>query len=218
MQGVVQKNEHPREGAVTWTRWLLVCFPILAVGLLGGCDSTPRQPEEEPGNRAVEHEPEEEVETVVVPRQCMDQVKEFLSREQFVLADHIVIDTSSDPFFTLISATADPDAVEKTEAVDARRRLSLLSLKNRTGFTHLEAVLPQIRVGNGFRVVATKDVLVRFHNRVDRKRPVFLTLKAIGNVIRYDSHDGRKFPADALTLTLEVVAADGGYMFRSRIE
>jgi hypothetical protein len=147
----------------------------------------------------------------------VEQVEEFVGREQLLLADRVEIDASADPFFATTAVVADPEAVEKLEAVDADKRISILRLRNRTGQENIESVLPKIRVGGGFLVVATKEILVRFHQTVRAPRPIFLDISARGRVVYRDTHAPEPVRADGLGLTIEVREEGEGYMFASRL-
>jgi hypothetical protein len=197
-------------------RLLPALLAVVAVVVLGACDSTPTRE----GKRGPDEPPDigEERETVVVPKLCVEQLAEFVNRQQLILADHVSIDASSDPFFTAVTATIDPQMVEKKEGIDVAKRMSVLSLKNRTDHANIENLLPQIRVGDGMKVVGTKDIVVRFHNRKGAKRPIYFHLRAYGNVLHYDSHSGRKVRVDQLTVRVEIVQEGDGYMFVAKTE
>jgi len=153
---------------------------------------------------------------VLVPTLCVEQVQEFFGREQLLLADRVVIDASADPFFATTAVVADPSAVKKTEAVDAANRISILRLENRSGQTTIESALPKVRIGGGFQVVATREILVRFHQTVRAARPIFLDVSADGDVLYSDTHSTTPVRAENLGLAVEVRREGEGYMFASR--
>jgi hypothetical protein len=209
--------ERERESPVIPSRWRFLA-PALALGaILAACDSTPRQGEK----------PAAEVEnadsgSVVVPQQCLEQLGDFVNRKQLVLADRVVIDATSKPFFGSVTVTVDPQVVEKTEAVDAPNRLNLIRLRNISDQTNLESVLPKIRVGDGLEIVATKEILLRFHNRISSSRPLYFQLRAQGDVLYMDSHAPsevrREGPEGELGIRLEVVQVKKGMMYREAVE
>ena len=173
---------------------LVVAFGLLAVG----CESTGGRPGD--ARSSGEARGGAERETVTIPKGVMAQVDAEIDRDRLLLADRVIVDASSDPFFVELTSTVDERHVEKTEAIDAERRMTLIRYFNRTGVTDMEAYLPQIRFGDGFKIVATKEILVRLHNRVDAEQPVFLDIKASGNVIHFDAATDERKAGDQLRL------------------
>ncbi len=203
-------------------RWSIVVLG-LAMLVLTSCDTTPKQPEggrspasADEGGRAADEAKGEE--TVIVPRICVEQMEEFFNREQLLLADRVVIDASANPFFAAMSAVSDRQAVEKTEAVDTVNKVTILRYRNKTGQRALETVLPKIRVGDGFLIVATQEIVVRFHKPIRAARPVYFELSATGDVVYSDSHGSEPLRKGKLGMELEIRSEGSGYMFDSRLE
>ncbi|MCP3861318.1 MAG: hypothetical protein GY704_16825, partial [Phycisphaeraceae bacterium] len=157
------------------TRRILLVLALAFLVLGGGCDSTPKQPDR--GGRPDEPKTGED-ETVTVPRQCVDQIGEFFNRDQLLLADYVTIDASADPFFAASTTVVDDRVVEKIEAVDEAKKLTIIRYRNRTGRTNFEGDMPQVRFGDGLLVVATREITIRFHKRVNASRPIFFDLAA----------------------------------------
>jgi hypothetical protein len=193
--------------------WRALSLSLAAALLLAaaGCETTSKNPE----NGEDTASDSDEVRKVVVPQPTMLRLMEFVNEERLLLADEIVIDASADPFFMAVTTSVDPSAVEKIEAINPEDRVSYVKLTNRTGLTTAENLLPRITVGDGWRVVATKSILIRFHNRVSAPRPVFFDLKAKGGVLYYATHAGHKKRGEAAAIKLEIVEDGTGYLFRS---
>jgi hypothetical protein len=189
---------------------------LLLIALLAACDGTPKRPDD-PG-RSSEKDRTEKPEKVVVPRACVDRMNEYVARKMMVLADEIAIDASSDPFFGAIVVTADPRVVERTEAVDAESKTTVIRLRNRTPGSLMERDLPQIRVGDGLGVIATREILIRFHNRVLPGRPMYFDLLARGNVVFEDPTYAVTRRTNHLSMRLAVKKVEDGYVFEGKVE
>jgi len=204
----------PKESPMVTLRRFLPIL-VLALLLVASCDSTPKQPEPTRGGGA--REPAE-VKTVTVPTQCVEQIAAFFNRSQLVLADYVTIDASADPFHGAATTSMDEKVVEKIEAVDTDKRMTIVRYRNRSGQPHVESVLPKVRFGDGFLVVATREITVRYHKKVRPARPIFFDLAASGEVVYSDTHSSEKLKGPRLGMRVEVKEADGGYMFSSRVK
>jgi hypothetical protein len=205
-------KEHP----VIDSRWFRGVVPILLLALaVAACESTPKRSDgqKKPAADAKDEKPVR----IMVPRQCVRQLNEYVGRKMMVLADRIEIDASSDPFFGTIVMTADPRVIEKTQAVDAGGMVSMIRLRNRSN-SLLERDLPQIRVGDGLGVIATREIIIRFHNKVTPARPMYFDLIATGSVVFDDPTYAVRNKSQHLSMRLSVGKVDDGYMFMGKVE
>jgi hypothetical protein len=212
----------------TWrdpaTKFLLVLVLSLVSGACASSDPAPRltwkdgadapspQAEPDPAPR-----PRKPGRTISIPKEVMDQVSSFVNTQRFLVADHIEMDASRVPFQMAIVPVSDPDYVERVDLAVPKTGASGVLLRTRVIPPLVERDFPRVRLGEGMELVATREIQVRTHRRVNEDRPVYIIIRARGHAV-YQDELGHRMERDSITLRAEAVKTPRGLEFRSVLE
>ncbi len=157
-------------------------------------------------------------EKVTVEHAAVEDLLKIINREQFIVADAIQVDASLVPFQIAIVSVVDPLFVTRTIVNSAERKTQGFVLRAKNPKPYMEREFPQIRLGDGIVLMASRELSVNMHLKVTRQRPMFLVIRATGNAVYTDVESGTRLERDQITLYAEVTRrGDGTHKVSRRI-
>jgi hypothetical protein len=112
---------------------------------------------------------------------------------------------------------AAPSSMMKQELDLKTQKATGFLLRSRLAQPYLERDFPRLRIGDGIDLGAVREIAVRSHTKVTRRKPIFLMIRGQGHAVYSDAESGRRLERDTITLLTEVIASGDGYRVQHRV-
>jgi hypothetical protein len=123
---------------------------------------------------------------ISVPESVWKQHTDFLDRRATLFGDTVEVDASRTGWFSSLSISVARDAVDRTDAEDAERGVTTITLARRADAPATKDSVPTVHFGNGLRVVGVDRVVLRFWTKQSAERPFWFQATAAGKKAVYE--------------------------------
>ena len=154
---------------------------------------------------------------VRISEKTLGELMAIINRPQCMIADRIEVEASQIPFKPAFVPVADPAYVESVQTKGPEGKPNGLLMRSRMEDQMVERDCPRLRVGDGIDLIASREIRVRYHSKVEKSRPVFLRIVALGRAVHRDVETGKRIEGDAITLFADLVEGPDGLVLRHRI-
>jgi hypothetical protein len=175
---------------------------------------------EETRRREAEAPPEERREpragTVVsIPADVAAEMSQFSNQKSSIFGDSVEVDLSRNGWLALASFAISPDRVVRTDQQDAQAGVLTVTLQRVPGGAVTMESVPQVRFGDGLRVVGVERVVLRFSTQQSAERPFWFHAVGSGQKAFYaiETDSPREWRGRSVEVRSEVRRVDGAYRF-----
>ena len=141
----------------------------------------------------------------------------FVKSRRTLIGDRTVVDMSQTPFLAMTAFSISPVDVERRDSIDQASGVMTVSLRNISGVKTVLSALPRIELG-GLLFVGTDELVLRYHMRTDRARPIHLRAVASGRAVYRGEDDGARRAGSRAILSAHVLGEGDAARFAESVE